>query len=95
MPSLQMDFQRCRNRRSVKKREQKRSREQQQQQEDHEEDKERAEGRHGTRHQVEEGYMSREEDNLDNTTARITSLLQRIEGEESRAEDGKYKTSNM
>lgn len=36
--------------------------------------------------------MSREEDSLDNTTAQITSLLQRIEGEESRAGDGKHKT---
>lgn len=85
MPSLQI----FRNRRSAKKRERKRSREQQQQEpEDPGED---TEGRHGTSHQVEEGYMSRKEDthNLDNTTARITSLLQRIEGEESRAGDGK------
>lgn len=77
-----------RYRRSVKKREQKKGRERQKQDDSR---RDGDEGGDGMRYNAEERNASGEEGthNLDDTTARITSLLQKIEGEESRPGDGK------
>ena len=78
----------CRHRRSVKRRELNRCRERQQGEIRGEKDEA---GNGGvTRHPLEDGSVAvREGDthNMDDTTTRITSLLQRIDGEE-RAGDG-------